>query len=52
MNAKEPDVAALRDAGTGSAARFFYCAKASRADRNEGLPSGDKPAVATGATMR
>lgn len=27
----------LRDAGSGSAARFFYCAKASRADRNEGL---------------
>jgi site-specific DNA-methyltransferase (adenine-specific) len=27
----------LRDAGTGSAARFFYCAKASKADRNEGL---------------
>lgn len=26
----------LRDAGTGSAARFFYCAKASRRDRNEG----------------
>ena len=24
-------------AGTGSAARFFYCAKASRADRDEGL---------------
>lgn len=37
---------------TGSAARFFYCAKASRADRNEGLPSGDKPAVGTNATMR
>ena len=39
-----------RDAG--SAARFFYCAKASRKDRNEGLHSGDAPAVATGATMR
>jgi len=25
------------DCGTGSAARFFYCAKASRKDRNEGL---------------
>lgn len=36
----------------GSAARFFYCAKASRADRNEGLPSSDKPAVGTSATMR
>ena len=31
----------LRDAGSGSAARFFYCAKASREDRNagcEGMP--------------
>jgi DNA modification methylase len=37
---------------TGSAARFFYCAKASRADRNEGMQSGDKPATGTGATMR
>lgn len=26
----------LRDAGTGSAARFFYCAKASKADRDDG----------------
>ena len=26
----------LRDAGTGSAARFFYCAKASKRDRDEG----------------
>ena len=26
-----------RDMGTGSAARFFYCAKAARSDRNEGL---------------
>ena len=37
---------------SGSAARFFYCAKASRADRNEGLHSGDTPAVETEATMR
>lgn len=36
----------------GSAARFFYCAKASRADRNEGLPAGTGPAVRTNATMR
>ncbi|MFK3718669.1 DNA-methyltransferase [Pseudomonas fulva] len=35
-----------------SAARFFYCAKASRADRNEGLSAGEQPAVAAGATMR
>lgn len=39
-------------ADTGSAARFFYCAKASRADRNEGLASGHSPAVSAGATMR
>lgn len=39
-------------ADTGSAARFFYCPKASRADRNAGMPSGDTPAVAAGATMR
>jgi site-specific DNA-methyltransferase (adenine-specific) len=36
----------------GDAARFFYCAKASRSDRNEGLPSSDAPAVSTNATMR
>ncbi|WP_282275248.1 site-specific DNA-methyltransferase [Stenotrophomonas sp. PS02297] len=35
-----------------SAARFFYCAKASRADRNAGLVHGGGPAVSTGATMR
>lgn len=35
----------------GSAARFFYCAKASRADRNEGIGGTDNPAVAMGATM-
>ncbi|RKP44770.1 site-specific DNA-methyltransferase [Pararobbsia silviterrae] len=35
-----------------SAARFFYCAKASRADRNAGLPSGDVPAVSQDSTMR
>jgi DNA modification methylase len=37
---------------TTSAARFFYCAKASRKDRNEGLPTGELPAVGAGATMR
>lgn len=36
----------------GSAARFFYCAKASRKDRNEGVGAGDRPAVTTKATMR
>ncbi|MPS98248.1 MAG: site-specific DNA-methyltransferase [Pseudomonas sp.] len=39
-------------ADTGSAARFFYCAKASRKDRNEGLAIGDQKAVGTNATMR
>jgi site-specific DNA-methyltransferase (adenine-specific) len=34
-----------------TAQRLFYCAKASRADRNEGLRSGDTPAVAMHATM-
>ncbi|WP_244125058.1 DNA-methyltransferase [Burkholderia gladioli] len=37
---------------TGSAARFFYCAKASRADRNDGVGGSDEPAVETNATMR
>lgn len=40
------------DAGTGTAARFFYCAKASRADRNEGVGGSDVPQVSAGATMR
>lgn len=35
-----------------SAARFFYCAKASRADRNDGVGSSDAPAVETNAMMR
>ena len=34
MSAAEGD---LREAGAGSAARFFYCAKASRSDRDDGL---------------
>jgi len=36
MNASQTDSAELPDAGSGSAARFFYCAKASRTDRDEG----------------
>lgn len=35
-----------------SAARFFYCAKASRADRNDGLYVGHTAAVHAEATMR
>ncbi|MBV4553100.1 site-specific DNA-methyltransferase [Pseudomonas sp. SWRI102] len=37
---------------SGSAARFFYCAKTSRKDRNEGLLCSSTPAVTTDATMR
>ena len=37
MNAAGADACALPDAGSGSASRFFYCAKASAADRDEGL---------------
>ncbi|HDS1582002.1 TPA: site-specific DNA-methyltransferase [Stenotrophomonas maltophilia] len=50
------DMGAARDAiaraDSGSAARFFYCAKATREDRNDGLDSGQAPAVSAGATMR
>lgn len=35
-----------------SAARFFYCSKASRADRNEGVGGVDNPVVSMRATMR
>lgn len=38
----------LRDAGTGSAARFFYCAKASKKDRDEGLEDFEDKATAFG----
>jgi len=41
----------MRRDDAGSAARFFYCPKASRQDRNEGLPSFGIPAVSAGATM-
>lgn len=41
-----------RRADSGSAARFFYCAKASRADRNDGLYLGHTAAVHAEATMR
>jgi site-specific DNA-methyltransferase (adenine-specific) len=37
---------------SGSAARFFYCAKASRGDRNEGCASSVAPAVANSINMR
>ena len=38
------DGAKARDSG-GSAARFFYCAKASKADRDDGVCSAPKPVV-------
>ena len=38
------------DCGTGSAARFFYCAKASKRDRNEGLEAFDAVVRQTVAT--
>lgn len=41
----------MRRDDAGSAARFFFCPKASRQDRNEGLPSFAAPAVRAGATM-
>lgn len=37
------------DCGTGSAARFFYCAKASKKDRNEGLEGFEQRTVGVGA---
>lgn len=42
----------MRRLDEGSAARFFYCAKASRKDRNEGVGGSSTPAVQTDATMR
>lgn len=39
-------------ADSGSAARFFWSPKISRADRNEGLGGSDEPAVSMNATMR
>ncbi len=36
----------------GSAARFFYCAKANRTDRNEGTESSNQPMLQMNSTMR
>lgn len=45
--------AGLRDAGTGSAARFFYCAKANKEDRDAGLEGFKKsPAGMVSNTSR
>lgn len=50
------DMGATRDAiaraDSCSAVRFFYCAKATREVRNDGLDSGPVAAVSAGATMR
>ena len=48
MNKGAADEVSLPDAGSGSAARFFYCAKASRSDRQEG---NDHPTVKPTALM-
>jgi site-specific DNA-methyltransferase (adenine-specific) len=50
--AGSPDADFAPHDARGSAARFFYCPKASRADRNGGLFIGAAPVVASGATMR
>ena len=50
--AGSPDANFAPHDARGSAARFFYCPKASRADRNSGLFIGAAPVVASGATMR
>lgn len=42
----------LRDAGSGSAARFFYCAKASKSDRNAGVGGNPESLLKHGASMR
>lgn len=36
MNTTAPDTVSMPDAGKGSAARFFYCAKTSKKERNAG----------------
>jgi hypothetical protein len=48
--ARGNDGATPRDVG-GSAARFFYCAKASRSDRNDGLDFEAKPLLWSAGTQ-
>ena len=50
--AGSPDADFAPHDARGSAARFFYCPKASRADRNSGLFIGAAPVATSGATMR
>lgn len=40
------------DSGSGSAARFFYCAKASRNDRHDGIIDDPEPQFKHGDTLR
>lgn len=51
MNTGGADAPALRDAGPGNAARFFYCAKTSKTDRHDGMTLPG-PVTANGATLR
>ena len=48
MNTTAADFAHLPDAGTGSAARFFYAAKASKKDREEGLDNAPQKTAGVG----
>lgn len=51
MNTLQADAADLRDAGTGSAARFFYAAKASKRDRDEGLDDHETVIIERSLTL-
>jgi len=48
LGAMKPRPMTPRDASTGSAARFFYCAKASRAERERGLTHREPETVGDG----
>ncbi len=45
MNKNEPDSVELKDAGSGSAARFFYCAKASKRERDMGCEGLEEKSI-------
>ena len=49
-NSKTPD--AISYADQGSASRFFYCAKASKSERNKGLENNNHPTVKPISLMR
>jgi len=48
MNKNNPDEVELLGAGKGSASRFFYCAKCSSSERNEGLNEFEEKQVNDG----